>query len=82
MMSAYYRNVDGIILMYDASNSASFDSLEYWSSAFEPYRRDTSSISILGNKVDGADSQVPRKEHLAFTRTLLAKHAEFDVRDH
>merc|ERR1712226_111337 len=50
----YYRNSDGFILVYDATNRASFDHVEQWLGQIQQHHEcgpDTIKI-LIGNKTD------------------------------
>lgn len=48
----YYRDCDGVILVYDVTNKASFISLTTWLSEINDYGPKDVNIVIAGNKID------------------------------
>jgi len=53
MIPQYYRNVDGVILMYDLSNEKSFQNLELWMKELKHHRGMEGLVVVLvGNKAD------------------------------
>mmetsp|Transcript_42837 Transcript_42837/g.93877 ORF Transcript_42837/g.93877 Transcript_42837/m.93877 type:complete len:215 (-) Transcript_42837:592-1236(-) len=54
--TAYYRGAMGILLVYDVTNQASFDSISGWMRAIEQHASDTVNKVLLGNKADTSGS--------------------------
>eukprot|EP00322_Chrysochromulina_rotalis_P011913 CAMPEP_0115867124 /NCGR_PEP_ID=MMETSP0287-20121206/20605_1 /TAXON_ID=412157 /ORGANISM="Chrysochromulina rotalis, Strain UIO044" /LENGTH=230 /DNA_ID=CAMNT_0003321717 /DNA_START=35 /DNA_END=727 /DNA_ORIENTATION=+ len=50
--TAYYRNADGIILVYAANDRKSFDHVEDWKYETERYARSSCCTMLVENKVD------------------------------
>lgn len=51
--SAYYKGADGIIIVYDVTNSNSFDDIEkFWISEVESYAEKNVELLLIGNKKD------------------------------
>lgn len=53
----FYRDTQGLILVYDITNKASFDALSYWIQEFQRHLPDEESfkrvtVVVLGNKCD------------------------------
>ncbi|CAD5116361.1 DgyrCDS5260 [Dimorphilus gyrociliatus] len=66
---SYYRGAQGVILVYDVSNRASFDRLEAWLSELETFSTKHDIVKMLvGNKVDHPQKLVSRDEGLKFAR--------------
>ena len=49
---SYVRQGDGIIIVYDVTDSKSFESVNYWLEVITDIRDDKPSIVIVGNKTD------------------------------
>ncbi len=89
--SSYYRGADGAILVYDITNSKSFDDVEYWhdniTSANTAQHNQTGIIRLLlGNKWDAvARSPQARKvtaaQGMELARRLGAPFLEVSARD-
>lgn len=47
-----YSNVDGVFLVYDITNQASFDNLDIWMKELTKYAGPVSDICLVANKVD------------------------------
>lgn len=63
--SAYYRNVDAVILVYDVTNKTSFDNLRYWMSELQKNFLHDIPRLLVGNKCD-MQAVVNRSEALKF----------------
>merc|ERR1712228_931779 len=47
---SYYRDSNGILMVYDISNNESFEDIKYWNEEIEKYaKRDVEKI-LIGNK--------------------------------
>ena len=68
----YFRNTQGIIIVYDITNSESFEDLNYWldsvknniNSKFEDFP-----IIIIGNKIDSEEREVQFNEAELFAKS-------------
>lgn len=54
----YYKDADGIILVYDITKQSSFDSLESWLEEIKNNGPDYAEIILVGNKTDLTDQRV------------------------
>ena len=54
MTNAFYRNAQGIILVYDVNNQETFENLKYWLQSINLNLGDKTDIKkiIIGNKID------------------------------
>ena len=52
LASFYYRDADGVILVYDISDKASFDELNYWIKEVRKNANNDVLLTIVGNKSD------------------------------
>jgi small GTP-binding protein len=50
----YYRNVDGVLLVFDLTDRASFRSIQYWIDELNEKGEDTAQLMLVGNKNDRA----------------------------
>jgi len=78
LTSAYYRGAVGALLVYDITNSKSFDNVKLWLRELKTYANNDIVIMLVGNKVDLPENREVRKEdaakfalenHLAFIET-------------
>ena len=67
--SAYYRQANGALLVYDICSKETFDRLPFWIKELRDNADEKIKIIMLGNKVDLADErQVPLEEARAFAQ--------------
>lgn len=59
---AYYRDAHALLLLYDVTNKASFDSIQAWLTEIQEYAQRDVVLLLLGNKVDSAQERVVRRE--------------------
>ena len=52
IVNTYYRNGEGILLMYDITNTKSFNMLENWLSHIRKYAPTNAVILLIGTKLD------------------------------
>ena len=60
MSSLYYRDAAGAVLVYDCTDTASFESVKYWVSELRAKGPPSVVIAVAGNKSDAA----PDKKHV------------------
>jgi len=67
---SYYRGGQGVIMVYDVTNRATFSKLDMWLSEVDTYATKSNIVKMLvGNKIDkAADREVSRDEGVAFAR--------------
>lgn len=59
LTSSFYRGAQGVILMYDATNRSSFESLGYWLSEIQQHSTNSNVVKmLLGSKLDSAKSKL------------------------
>ena len=61
--TSYYRGAKGIMLVYDITNSKSFDNINRWMRNIQEYGNENVEKMIIGNKCDMEDKRVIPKEH-------------------
>jgi Ras-related protein Rab-1A len=66
--SAYYRNADGLVVVYDITDNKSFDNISIWLSEVRKYMENSKPIIIIGNKSDREDRQVTFEELEQFSK--------------
>eukprot|EP01016_Furgasonia_blochmanni_P048239 TRINITY_DN7158_c0_g1_i6.p1 TRINITY_DN7158_c0_g1~~TRINITY_DN7158_c0_g1_i6.p1 ORF type:complete len:283 (-),score=46.93 TRINITY_DN7158_c0_g1_i6:128-976(-) len=68
--NAYYKGADGIVIVYDTTNHASFEDVErYWLNEVESYSEKNVEMALLGNKSDmGEGKAVTYDEAKDFAR--------------
>ena len=60
--TAYYRGGMGILLVYDVTNEASFNSITGWVRAIEQHASDSVNKVLLGNKADTSGPLVEQRK--------------------
>ncbi|WFD36593.1 hypothetical protein MCUN1_003476 [Malassezia cuniculi] len=77
----YYRGAQGVILVYDVTDSESFDALTTWLSEVEAFCGAPAPIRlIVGNKTD-RQRVVPREDGAAFAKRVGALFAECSAKE-
>jgi len=75
--SSYYRGARAIVLVYDISNRASFEELEWWFAERSRYAPESAIKVIVGNKADKVDMrQVPTTEAARYAARMGALFIE------
>ena len=62
----YFRNAEGVLLVYDVTSTDSFDNLKYWISSIKDNMKQQDMnipLIIIGNKIDMEDSREIIKEN-------------------
>ena len=78
----YIRKGDGIVVVYDITDRATFDSTMYWINEIECLRDDKPPIIILGNKADlDEQRRVQYKEGKALADKFGVFFAETSIKD-
>lgn len=52
MTPIFYRNVDGVLLIFDITDRASFRSIQYWVDELSEKGEDSAELILVGNKND------------------------------
>ena len=52
LTKGFYKKADGVILVYDLTDSESFEQIEYWKDQIKEHAKATVVIVIVGNKSD------------------------------
>jgi len=63
LTSSYYRNAQGVLLVYDISNRETFTTMEYWFKEVEKYAPPGAIKCLVGSKLDkSTSSRIVRTE--------------------
>ena len=84
LIGQYYRNVDGVILVYDVTRRESFDHISEWHSEVRRhccYKVDTLKMALVANQCDRRERQVAtlegaryaKRHHMLFLETSAKK---------
>ena len=83
----YYKNVDGVLLLYDVSSKETFDHVNSWLSDVKQNSNRTKengepdiSLFLVGNKIDKEDKQVTREEGEKLAKSLGMKFFEISCK--
>ncbi|KAL7718338.1 Rab family GTPase [Entamoeba marina] len=78
--TAYYRGTMGCLVVYDVTNRASFEMLEYW---IDEYQREQphSEMVIVGNKCDSNEQAITPEMAETFAKTKNLKCIQCSARD-
>lgn len=60
--TAYYRGAMGIVLIYDVTDSRTFENVENWYQTVTQHANDDAQIFLVGNKSDDEESRQVSKE--------------------
>jgi small GTP-binding protein len=77
LTNAFFRNANGIILVYDINNLETFDNLKYWIQSINQNLGEKNDIKkiIIGNKVD-LQREVKKEEAEIFAKNLNIPYFE------
>lgn len=56
--SSFFRGVEGVMLVYDVTNSDSFNQIPFWLQQVNMYCGGAKSVLLIGNKSDLASGRV------------------------
>lgn len=78
IISGFYKNTHGCIIMFDLTNYNSFKSLNYWINQVAQYAETPISIIIVGNKCKSTDIVVSKHEVEEYVNSKNLKYIEID----
>lgn len=64
IIKLYFRNIDGVIIVYDVTNRKSFENISNWIHKIKTYSDNNPSLIIVGNKCDLKKHREVSKEEL------------------
>ena len=79
LTQGYFRNAEGIMIVYDVSNSDSFNNLKYWIQSIKTHiNLDNEEVPaiIIGNKIDIFEREVKKEDAEAFAQQEGFKYFE------
>ena len=78
---SFYRNADGLFLLYDLTNENSFDSIKNWIRNIREYNNDLK-ILLIGNKLDLIEERVISTEKATnFAKNNNLEYIETSAKD-
>ena len=84
LINQYYRNVNGIMFVYDITNQESFDSVDIWYSEAMKYSEhsDRLKMVLVGNKKDAEEERmVPMEAGLRYAQSRGMAFAEVSAKE-
>ncbi len=84
LVNQYYRNVNGIILVYDVTNTESFQNIDTWYSEAIKYSEDSERLKmvLIGNKKDQeTDREVSEEEGQRYAQSRDMAFVEVSAKD-
>ena len=79
LTQGYFRNAEGIMIVYDVSNSDSFNNLKYWIQSIKTHiNLDNNEVPaiIIGNKIDIFEREVSKEEGEKFSKEQKLEYFE------
>ena len=83
LTKGFFKNGEGIIIVYDVTNRNSFESLKFWIDSIENnnnLENKKMPAVILGNKIDISDRQVNENEAEEFAKSRNYKYFEVSAK--
>lgn len=78
IVKTFYKNAQVVILVFDLTNRASFDNIEFWLNQVKGEKIDDPIYILVGNKVDIESKRVILKEEVIKKTTNLKLHGYFE----
>ena len=79
LTQGYFRNAEGIMIVYDVTNAVSFENLKYWIQSIKTHididKGEVPAI-IIGNKIDIFEREVKKEDAEAFAQQEGFKYFE------
>ena len=79
LTQGYFRNAEGIMIVYDVTNAVSFENLKYWIQSIKTHididKGEVPAI-IIGNKIDIFEREVKKEDAEAFAKEQKFKYFE------
>jgi Ras-related protein Rab-1A len=79
--SAYYKGAHGILLVYDITDSSSFENLHNWINDVRKYNKEDVPIILIGNKIDLKDRAVSELDAEMFASAHGLEYMETSAKD-
>ena len=81
----YYKNVDGVLLLYDVSDETSFTDVQSWLNDVKQNSNRTAdsdiSLFLLANKIDKEDRKISREKGEELAKSLGMKYFEISCKN-
>ena len=79
LTAAFFRNAEGIIVMFDVTNSISFENIRNWTESIKTHMSseiDNIPVIIVGNKIDLNEREIKTQEANQYCNELGYKYFE------
>ena len=84
LTQGYFRNAEGIMIVYDVTNAVSFENLKYWIQSIKTHIGDDLEhipIVIIGNKIDSEEREVKKEDAEAFAKEQKFNYFETSAKN-
>ncbi|KAL4473218.1 hypothetical protein ABPG72_015599 [Tetrahymena utriculariae] len=75
------RDVDGVVFVYDISDMNSFQEIENWQKKIQTVSKENIQFTLIGNKCDLQDRQVPKSKGLEYAESNSMNFFETSAKD-
>ena len=72
IISSYYQNVDGVVIVYDVTDKKTFDSIDYW---YNIVKENDPVVFIVGNKCESNNREISKD----LEKDIVAKYKCFFI---
>ena len=79
---SYFRRADGVVLMYDCSDAATFESIKEWLHMIDDSNDKKIPIVIIGNKIDLRETNRANKRVIEYAEGLKLAQVNTDTTSH
>lgn len=79
LTKGFFRNAQGIMVVYDVTNLETFDNLKYWIDSIKTHMgegKESVPVIIIGNKIDASEKEVKNEEASKFANEKGYKYFE------
>jgi len=77
----FYRNAEGIIIVFDVSNKKSFENVKDWMQSIKEFTTKDIHVSLVGNKIDLEIREVLFEEASNLSKLLNIDYFECSAKD-
>ena len=84
LTQGYFRNAEGIMIVYDVSNSTTFDDLKYWIQSVKTHinvENDNVPVIIIGNKIDIFEREISKEQAEKFSKEQKFEYFETSAKN-
>ena len=84
LTQGYFRNAEGIMIVYDVSNLNSFENLKYWIQSVKSHiniEKDNVPAIIIGNKIDIFEREISKEQGEKFSKEQNFEYFETSAKN-